>query len=172
MKKRKLLVIIDMQNDFLTGSLANEDAVKIIPFIKEKINEALQDDTLIVFTKDSHYEGYLNTQEGKNLPVEHCIKGTSGHDIADELFTPLATVIEKNTFGSTLLASYIADNKITDVKMVGTCTDICVVSNALLIKAHNPEVHITVYKDGCAGTTVQNHEAALQVMRCCQIEVK
>ena len=172
MKKRKLLVVIDMQNDFLTGSLANEDAVKIIPFIKEKINKALSDDTLIVFTKDSHHEGYLKTQEGKRLPVEHCIVGSSGHDIAEELFTPISTVIEKNTFGSTLLASYISNNKITDVEMVGTCTDICVVSNALLIKAHNPEVHIKVYKDGCAGTTVPNHEAALQVMRCCQIDVE
>lgn len=171
-KREKILIIVDMQNDFLTGSLANEDAVKIVPGICELIKSKKWDK--IIATRDTHSDGYLQTSEGKHLPVEHCINGTAGHCIDSQIFEALRgknyQCIDKYNFGYSDWYCHIQEND--DITMVGTCTDICVVSNALMLKAQFPEANITVLKDLCAGTTKENHEAALQTMRMCQIEVK
>lgn len=172
----KILVIVDMQKDFVDGSLGTKEAQTIVPAVKNKIESF---DGELIFTKDTHTEGYLQTQEGKNLPVPHCIKGTPGHEIIDELqpYTKKALAIfEKETFGSRKLASFLKElhkeKEIESIELVGLCTDICVVSNALLIKAFLPEVSIAVDSSCCAGVTPEKHESALKTMESCQIEIK
>lgn len=166
---KKALVIIDMQNDFITGSLVNPDAAKIVPGIVEKIHQFKGD---IFATKDTHTGDYLSTQEGQMLPVMHCVKGTDGWKIAEDIYQALKTrrgyrVLYKNTFG---LAKFAWGNY-DEYEIVGTCTDICVISNALIIKALHPEAKIRVTPSLCAGTSKEAHEAALRVMQSCQIEV-
>lgn len=171
---RKLLVVIDMQNDFIDGSLGTKEAVAIVPSVMEKIKKYDVKD--IFATRDTHQPEYMQTQEGANLPVEHCIIGTKGWEIEPGIAELLkgATIIDKPTFGSTELASKIkdiADEEDIEIELVGLCTDICVVSNALILKAYMPEVKIKVDPACCAGVTVEKHLAALETMRSCQIQM-
>ena len=172
---RKLLVVIDMQKDFIDGALGTKEAVSIVPAVVEKIRSYDKKD--IFATLDTHHEDYMNTQEGKYLPVEHCIEGTEGWEFDKSLMEALkgAKVYNKPTFGSTDLAKdiqAIADTEEIEIEMIGLCTDICVVSNALLLKAAMPEISISVDASCCAGVTPEKHEAALETMRSCQIYVK
>ena len=162
----KTLIVIDMQNDFVTGSLANPAAEAIIPFIKAECESGKYDN--IIFTQDTHDAHYLYTQEGKNLPVAHCIYKTDGWEIVPELRDFADTTLEKFTFGNTRWPSMLGNG---EVFIVGTCTDICVISNALIFKAYFPEARITVLAKGCAGLTPEKHAAALEVMKSCQINV-
>ena len=171
---KKILVVVDMQKDFTYGALRNEDAIAIIPAVKEKI-ESFKGD--VIFTLDTHTSDYLNTQEGKKLPVIHCVENTDGWELVDEL-KPLAggkTVIKKPTFGSLELAEMLASLNETDpideITLVGICTDICVISNAMLIKAALPEVTVKVDAKCCAGVTQKSHDTALLAMASCQIEI-
>lgn len=171
---KKLLVVIDMQNDFLTGSLANPDAVAAIPNIRAEIAEA----DAVVFTRDTHDAGrYPQTQKGRLLPVLHCVKGTEGWEVEPSLLQAASGkrtfFVDKPTFGWNGWLSFInGNNLVADVvEFTGTCTDICVVSNALAFKAAFPEVKVTAKADCCAGLTREKHEAALEVMRSCQVEV-
>ena len=166
----KLLVVVDMQKDFIDGALGTNEAVKIVPLVADEIKNFDGD---VVFTFDTHSSIYLETKEGKNLPVEHCIKGTDGWRLASEI-EPLATgkkCFEKPTFGSVELAEFVAGGEYTDITLVGLCTDICVISNAILIKAFLPEVNISVKASCCAGVTPESHENALSSMKMCQIEI-
>ena len=171
---RKLLLVIDMQNDFIDGSLGTDEAQNIVEKVKEKI--LAYPPRNIVATMDTHSEDYLETQEGKNLPVKHCIKGTKGWEIrADiaELLTE-AKFYEKPTFGSIRLAEdlkTLSEAEEIEIELVGLCTDICVISNALLLKAMMPEVKISVDAACCAGVTPKSHAAALTAMRTCQIQI-
>lgn len=165
----KLLLVIDMQNDFIDGSLGTTEAVAIVPRVIEKVKNF---DGEIIFTQDTHGDNYLDTQEGKRLPVKHCIEGTEGWKIREELRPYIRTNWRKRAFGSIALAEMISEmENIESIEMVGLCTDICVVSNALIIKAANREIPIIVDSSCCAGVTPEKHEAALEVMRSCQIEV-
>ena len=165
----KLLLVIDMQNDFIDGSLGTAEAVAIVPRVLEKVKKF---DGKIIFTQDTHGDNYLDTQEGKRLPVKHCIEGTDGWEIREELRPYVRTKWQKRAFCSIALAEMISEmENIESIEMVGLCTDICVVSNALIIKAANREIPIIVDSSCCAGVTPEKHEAALEVMRSCQIEV-
>lgn len=173
---RKILLVIDMQNDFIDGSLGTKEAEAIVGNVEAKIRKYDRKD--VFATRDTHYAGYLSTQEGKNLPVEHCIRGTAGWAIRDSIATLIdgGNVIDKPTFGSTALAEKVKaiaeeNGGEIEVELCGLCTDICVVSNALLIKAAVPEIPITVDSSCCAGVTPAKHEAALETMRSCQIRV-
>lgn len=169
---KKLLIVVDMQNDFVTGSLGTEEAKKIIPNVRERIEKAVKEGWDIWFTKDTHEEDYLKTQEGKKLPVEHCIRQTQGWEIVNDLKKYVKFVIEKPTFGSVKLAEAVKENNYEEVELIGLCTDICVVSNALLIKAICSELPIAVSENCCAGVTVDTHEAAIRTMQMCQIEIR
>ena len=167
---RKLLVVVDMQNDFIDGALGTQEAVKIVPKVCKKIRNFDGD---VVFTMDTHTSIYSETLEGKKLPVPHCIKGTEGWKLRKEIaaLSIGCRKIEKPTFGSVELANYIADNDYSGIEIIGLCTDICVISNALLIKAFLPEEIITVDSSCCAGVTPESHENALNAMRMCHIDV-
>lgn len=174
--EHKLLIVVDMQNDFVDGALGTKEAKAIVSHVVDKVSSF---EGTVLFTQDTHQKDYLHTQEGRNLPVPHCIKDTPGWD----LIPPLkiwqeergAKVFEKYTFGSWELGVYLkelhATNPITSIEFVGICTDICVVSNALLVKAALPEVPILVDSRGAAGVTPDTHKAALETMRSCQITV-
>ena len=168
----KILVVVDMQNDFIDGSLGTPETVKIVPHVIEKIKQYETEGHTVIYTKDTHFDNYLSTAEGGKLPVEHCIKGTEGHDIPAEILRSHDMIFEKLTFGSTELADYLHTVEFDEIELVGLCTDICVISNALLIKAHFPERAISVDSACCAGVTPETHEAALTTMRMCQIDVK
>jgi len=170
----KKLVVVDMQNDFIDGALGTKEAEAIVGNVLKKIQSYDPEDVLV--TLDTHGEDYMSTQEGKNLPVEHCIKGTPGWELSPVLADALkgAKKFEKPTFGSVKLAEYLketADGQDLEIEMVGLCTDICVVSNAMLIKAFLPEAKIKVDSSCCAGVTPESHEHALATMRSCQVEV-
>lgn len=168
----KVLVIVDMQNDFINGALGTKEAVKIVDAVKAKINEHRAAGNTVLFTQDTHSKNYLQTQEGRKLPVEHCIKGTPGWDIPPEVYVSDCKVIEKPSFGSLELADVLAGMEgVQSIELIGICTDICVISNALILKARMPETPITVDASCCAGTTVENHENALKAMEVCQIEI-
>ena len=172
---RKILVVIDMQNDFVDGSLGTAEAEAIVENVKQKIRTYAPED--VFATMDTHGEDYMNTQEGENLPVMHCIKGTEGWEIRSDIaaLMPGARIYEKPTFGSTRLAADLADiarEEEIRIELIGLCTDICVVSNALLLKAMMPEVEISVDASCCAGVTPEKHLAALETMRSCQIQVR
>lgn len=171
---RKILVVVDMQNDFVDGSLGTKEAVGIVENVVEEIKKYRTED--IFATRDTHPENYLETQEGKHLPVVHCVKNTNGWEINKEVAAVLkdAKIIDKLTFGSKELAeeiTKIAEKEEVEVTLVGLCTDICVVSNALLIKAYLPEISVKVIASCCAGVTPESHEAALTTMKMCQVEV-
>lgn len=167
---KKLLVVVDCQNDFIDGALGTPEAVAIIPNVVEKIRNWDGD---IIATLDTHTEDYLSTNEGKHLPVPHCINGTVGHqirsEIKEELIEKNATYISKGKFGSLALAEKSMNYEY--VELVGLCTDICVVSNALILKASFPEITIAVDPSCCAGVTPETHKAALTTMEMCQIEM-
>ena len=169
----KALVVVDMQNDFITGSLGTEEAQKIVSAVAKRISAAATEGWEIVFTMDTHHADYLSTQEGKNLPVVHCVKGTDGFALAPEVEALSAGCrrFEKNTFGSVQLASYLREKQAEEVELIGLCTDICVISNAMLIKAFLPETKVSVKADCCAGVTPQSHDNALSAMKMCQISV-
>lgn len=174
----KILLVIDMQNDFLEGSLRNEEGIKIISNVVKKINEYKNNNDLIIATRDTHQKNYLQTQEGVNLPVEHCIVDTEGWQINKDVDAALdgALVFDKPTFGSVDLATYLYDeyNSIQsnlEIELVGVCTDICVISNALLIKAFLPEAKLIFDQSCAAGISVESHKAAIMVMRSNQIKI-
>ncbi len=171
---RKILVVIDMQKDFVDGALGTKEAVAIVPNVAKKIKTYDKKD--VIFTRDTHQPDYMQTQEGKNLPVEHCIEGTPGWELDSNIkgLSEGANIIDKPTFGSTKLAEMLKDTaskEDIEIELVGLCTDICVVSNALMIKAFMPEVPISVDASCCAGVTPEKHLAALETMRSCQINV-
>lgn len=164
---KKTLIVIDMQNDFIDMALGTPEAVAIVPFVKAKIEEYVKNGDEVIFTRDTHSEDYLSTPEGKKLPVPHCIKGTKGWEIYDGLYVDGCKIIDKPNFGW----PHWCNEKLEKVEIVGLCTDICVVSNALIIKATFPEIDIKVDKKCCAGVTVDSHNAALTTMQMCQIDV-
>ena len=171
---RKVLIVIDMQNDFIDAALGTQEALGIVEAVKEKILSYPAED--VIATMDTHGENYMETQEGKYLPVPHCIRGTDGWRIRPDIAKLLtdARIYEKPTFGSIALAhelKAISEHEEIELELVGLCTDICVVSNALLLKAAMPEVKISVDAACCAGVTPQKHQAALETMRSCQIQV-
>ncbi|MBQ8202927.1 MAG: cysteine hydrolase [Clostridia bacterium] len=170
----EILIVVDIQNDFVDGALGTKEALSIIDNAAEKIRGF---EGKIFVTLDTHYENYMCSAEGKNLPVPHCIKGTDGHKLNPKIEAALTgkdyTVVEKITFGSVNLPRII-ENKVGDrfsAQLIGLCTDICVVSNALLLKANFPENEISVDAACCAGVTPETHNAALDTMGCCQIKV-
>ena len=167
---KRALVVVDMQNDFLTGSLGSADCAAILPAVKSFLKAERERGTEILFTRDTHGEDYFSTQEGKNLPVSHCVKGTDGWQIADGLYAG-EKVFDKPTFGSLELAKYLQEKAFDEVCFIGVCTDICVISNAMLCKAFCPETKVFVKADCMAGTSKKAHEAAVKAMQSCQIFV-
>ena len=169
----KYLIVVDVQNDFVDGVLGTAEARAMLPALLEKVRNF---DGTVLLTKDTHTDDYLHTQEGKNLPVPHCIRGSDGWKIRPEIADILAgaKIYEKPTFGSTALAAdlkALSEKEELELELIGLCTDICVVSNALLLKAFMPEVTISVDAACCAGVTPEKHLAALETMRSCQIQV-
>lgn len=184
----KLLVLVDLQNDFIDGSLGTPEAQAIVPRVVEKIRKYdSNENTLVLFTKDTHYDDYLDTLEGTILPVKHCIENTPGWSINKEIANAVAahdflgysskkiinSRVYKNTFGSDDLEDFLIKHKdeIKEIEFVGLCTDICVISNVLMARQKMPNVEITVDASCCAGVTPEKHKAALEVMRSCQINV-
>lgn len=165
---KKTLIVVDMQNDFIDGALGTKEAQAIVPNVKKKIEEYKAHGDNVVFTRDTHFSNYLETNEGRHLPVEHCIEGTHGWQIRDELFIEPMPIVDKLTFGNLNWKSFF---EFEEVELVGLCTDICVVSNALILKAMYPEINITVDASCCAGVTPESHQAALTTMKMCQINV-
>ena len=164
---KKTLIVVDMQNDFIDMALGTKEAVAIVPNVKAKIETYLATGDEIIYTRDTHAENYLETPEGKKLPVPHCIRGTKGWEIAEGLYTEGCRIIDKPNFG---WPRWDREN-LAQVELVGLCTDICVVSNALIIKAMFPDAEVSVDPRCCAGVTPQTHEAALATMKMCQIQV-
>lgn len=176
----KTLIVIDMQNDFVTGVLGSKEAASILPNVKKKIEEYLANGDEVIFTRDTHFDDYFSTNEGKHLPVLHCISGTDGWQVCPEIDVAECEHINKFTFGvpswdcvsrNNEAGSCLVDRKFDSIELVGVCTDICVVSNALILKATYPEAEITVDASCCAGTTPEFHKAALMTMKSCQINV-
>ena len=182
----KILVVVDMQKDFIDGALGTKEAQAIVPNVKKKIEDAVANEAVVIYTRDTHFEDYLNTNEGKKLPVEHCIKDTEGWQIPNELLEITAEyeksiIADKLTFGLYSLPKFLNDvytkdldeNETIEIELVGLCTDICVVSNALLLKSwYFENAEISVDANCCAGVTPETHEAALKTMEMCQINVK
>lgn len=173
---KRILVVVDMQNDFVDGALGSREAEAIVPAVVKKIEGF---DGEIFVTYDTHFDNYMQSAEGKKLPVPHCIKGTKGWELNADVKRSLEgkryTSVEKITFGSVDLPGLIRDAVGDDdfsVEVIGLCTDICVVSNALIIKANFPETSICVDASCCAGVTPEKHDAALETMRSCQIDVR
>ena len=169
---KRLLIVVDMQNDFITGSLGTQEARQAVEPVVRKVLEYKRQGDEVVFTLDTHFENYSETQEGRRLPVPHCIKGTEGWKLCPQLEKFEGKRFDKYTFGSQECAAYAAEGEYDQIELVGVCTDICVVSNALLLKARLPETLIQVDSTCCAGVTPHSHEAALETMRMCQIDVK
>lgn len=164
----KTLIVVDMQNDFIDGALGTKEAEAIVDNVKKKIESYRANGDQIIFTRDTHQDNYLETQEGKNLPVKHCIEGTDGWQISPELDVNGDTIINKVTFGHVWDARMI---KGCEIELIGLCTDICVISNALGLKAILPETPISVDASCCAGVTPDSHNNALEAMKMCQIKV-
>ena len=166
----KILVVVDMQKDFIDGALGTAEAVAIVPYVKQVIETF---DGKVLFTRDTHFEDYMQTQEGKNLPVMHCVKGTPGWEIHPELEALRKTAaIDKLTFGSSELPKILArEEHIESITFLGLCTDICVISNVMITKAFFPEVPVIVDAKGCAGVTPESHKNALAAMKMCQVAV-
>lgn len=172
------LIVVDMQNDFVTGALGTHEATEIVSRAADRVEAGLSRGEAVIFTRDTHGAGYLDTQEGKRLPVPHCIQGTDGWQIVSRLAVYAAerTVLDKPTFGSRTLGELLAEEdkreRIGKVTLVGLCTDICVISNALLVKAFLPEAEVAVDAACCAGVTPQSHKNALEAMKMCQISIE
>lgn len=169
----KVLLVIDVQNDFVDGSLGTKEAKGIVSNVIEKVKNF---NGKIFYTKDTHFDNYLETREGRMLPVVHCIKGTNGWEFKDGVYDGESTVIEKNTFGSFDLVEKLREldkkEKIESIELIGICTDICVLTNAILVKTSFPEIDIIVDSSCCAGVTVNSHNYALETMKMCQILIK
>jgi len=168
-----ILIVVDMQNDFIDGALGTKEAVAIVPYVKEKIASF---EGKVLFTRDTHEENYMETQEGRNLPVPHCIRGSHGWEIREELDALRKSYAnDKVTFGSCELGGILSDlneeENIGSITFVGLCTDICVISNVMIAKAFLPEVPVIVDAKGCAGVSVESHENALRAMEVCQVKV-
>ena len=190
---KKVLIVVDMQNDFITGVLGTEEAKAITPKVAQYIRDHADKDTVLFFTRDTHDADYLNTQEGKKLPVPHCLKDTYGWELAPEMeeaiydtrgkyfdfdtYFPYVGdhIINKSTFGSIDLQNvlYVLDEEddIKEITLLGVCTDICVISNAMLTKATLPEATVKVVADCCAGVSPESHQRALDAMKMLQIEI-
>lgn len=172
---KRAFIVIDMQKDFVGGCLGSKEAQAIVnPMVEAVKDEAAKTDVEILFTRDTHQENYMETQEGKNLPVPHCIEGSDGWEIIDELqqFIGEETkIFNKPTFGSVELASYLKNESFDEVTFVGVCTGICVISNAMLAKAYMPETKVNVIGDLCACVSKESHKTALEAMKLCQINV-
>ena len=168
---KKALVVIDMQNDFIDGSLGTPEAQAIVLSVSERVKAAVQEGEKLIFTQDTHPKNYLQTAEGKKLPVEHCIKPSHGWALTSSLipYAKDAVVLEKPTFGATGLPQHVAG--FDEITVIGLCTDICVISNAMLLKAFLPEAKICVDSKCCAGVTPESHLRALEAMKMCQIDV-
>lgn len=164
---KKTLIVVDMQNDFISMALGTKEAIEIVPRVRAKIEQYVKNGDEIIFTRDTHGENYLDTPEGKKLPVVHCIKGTKGWEIAQGLYVEGSRIIDKPNFGWPCWDR----EELEFVELVGLCTDICVVSNALIIKAMHPNASVTVDASCCAGVTPQTHASALKTMQMCQIDV-
>ena len=195
MNYMKVLIVVDMQKDFVDGSLGTKEAQAIVPLVAETIEQMAAPDTVVIFTKDTHSHNYMNTLEGKNLPVPHCIKGTPGHSIVDEVLIAHANhyqeymsgfdaypildmnpiKVEKPTFGSIELQNILYDmnenHGVEEITLMGLCTGICVMSNAILAKATLPEAQVNVVADCCACVTPESHKTALEAMKLCQINI-
>lgn len=180
MKKNKILIVVDMQNDFITGTLGTDAAKEILPKVVEKI---VNWDGVVFATRDTHFDDYAQTQEGSNLPM-HCIQGTEGWNINNDVFSalensPTINIVDKPTFGSMNLVEFVGEyimatgveESDVEITLVGLCTDICVVSNALILKANFIESNISVDASCCAGSTPDGHSAALKTMKSCQIKI-
>ena len=174
---KKIIVVVDMQKDFIDGALGSAEAVKIVDNCAEKIKTAVADGTEVIFTRDTHFDDYMNTEEGKNLPVVHCIKGSEGWEIVPELSKLVEEPVffDKPTFGSVNLGEFISEKCLhtyyESIELIGLCTDICVISNAFLIKAFCPNIPIYVDAACCAGVSPESHDTALKAMETCQIHV-
>ena len=164
---KKTLLVIDMQNDFIDGALGSNEAQQIVANVRAKIAQRLNEGYEVIFTRDTHQEDYLSTNEGRYLPVVHCVEGTDGWQIWEGLCQPGDEIIDKPTFGFLGWDKYSFE----EVELIGLCTDICVVSNALMLKAIFPEIKVSVDASCCAGVTPESHEAALTTMKMCQVEV-
>ena len=177
MSQNKFLIVVDMQKDFIDGSLGTQEAQAILPRVIQRVRAAREAGETVIATLDTHQENYLETAEGKKLPVPHCIQGTEGWRIPPALMKELegCQLVEKPTFGSLRLPQIIGalsqEGQPLSIELLGLCTDICVVSNALLLKAHFPEADMAVNAACCAGVTPEKHEAALKTMESCQIRV-
>ena len=169
MSVKRLFVVVDMQHDFVDGALGTPEARAIVPAVAALLKAERAAGSAVAFTMDTHGEDYLSTQEGRRLPVPHCIRGTRGWEVIPELDTQDARIFEKGAFGSLKLARYAQD--FGEVLLCGVCTDICVVSNALLIKAFAPEARVMAAEHACAGVTPAAHDAAIATMRSCQVEI-
>lgn len=175
----KTLIVVDMQKDFIDGALGTKEAIAIVPNVKAKIKEYAERGDEIIFTRDTHTKEYLNTNEGVHLPVIHCVKDTDGWRIPDEIDIPECEHIDKPSFGWNLWGYRVTssgkiiprDKGFEEIEIIGLCTDICVVSNALILKAIYPEVNISIDANCCAGVTPESHRAALDTMRSCQINI-
>ena len=162
---KKTLIVVDMQKDFVDGSLGTKEAEAIVPAVINKVKSYDKND--IYATRDTHQKDYLNTQEGRNLPVEHCIEGTPGWEIAPRVYVEGCEIVDKPAFGYTGWSG----RDFSEVELIGLCTDICVISNALIIKALYPEITVKVDPKCCAGVTPDSHEAALATMKMCQVDM-
>ncbi|MBQ9121083.1 MAG: cysteine hydrolase [Clostridia bacterium] len=167
----RYLIVVDVQKDFVDGALGTPEAVAILPRVKEKIAAYRAAGDRIIFTRDTHQSNYLDTTEGVHLPVVHCVEGTDGWQIYEGLADEDAYTVNKPTFGYLDWTKHIETSDDLSIELVGLCTDICVVSNALILKATFPDAEIRVDSSACAGVTPATHEAALSTMRMCQIEI-
>ena len=180
----KVLAIIDMQKDFIDGALGTKEAVSIVPKVAARLKKAREDGELVVFTRDTHHAEYLSTQEGRNLPVKHCIENTDGWQIRPEIMEAVqhnyasekVHIIDKPSFGSLDLANllrdrYSAQQAEVEITLIGVCTGICVISNSMLVKAALPEAGITIIEKACACVTPESHKTAIEAMKLCQINV-
>ena len=177
MNGKKVLFVIDMQVDFVTGALENGEAQKIIGKIAEKIKAYKEAGDYVFFTRDTHGENYMETQEGRLLPVPHCLEGSDGWQIVDELreFATKENTLDKPSFGSLELPKWVykmTDGNFDEMEFCGVCTDICVISNAMIMKAAYPELTLTVDSSCCAGVTPESHQTALNAMAACQMMIK
>ncbi len=181
--KEKILVVIDMQNDFITGALSNEECKKVTSAVINRMRAAKKEGFKIICTKDVHEKNYLTTGEGKRLPIEHCIRGSYGSELIDEIkeleekwkkeeVFLKESPLEKSAFGSIELVRILEKYDISDIEIIGVCTDICVISNAMILRSAFTESRVSVNKKCVAGVTAESHEIALEAMRGCQIEIK
>lgn len=167
----KVLVVVDMQSDFIDGALGTKEALLIVPNVINKIKQYEESNDIIIYTKDTHYDNYLDTLEGKKLPIPHCIKNTIGWQIPKEILRNHKLIFEKETFGSVALIDYLKTIEWQEIELIGLCTDICVISNALLIKANFPEKKIKVDSKCTSGVSVESYYEALNTMKMCHIDV-